>query len=102
MARGQKLSAIRMHKTLHLSITGRVQGVGYRDSLRAQAVRVGCTGWVRNRKDGSVEAHVSGEGEAVDQVVAWAHRGPPAALVEEVKVSEVPGRYAQFEVLRTT
>jgi acylphosphatase len=90
-----------MHKTLHLSITGRVQGVGYRDSMRAEAVRAGCTGWVRNRKDGSVEALVSGEGEAVDRVIAWARRGPPAALVEEVKVSETPGNCTQFEVLRT-
>ena len=90
-----------MHKSLHLSITGRVQGVGYRDSLRAEALRAGCTGWVRNRKDGSVEAVVTGESEAVDGVVAWARGGPPAARVEQVQVSESQGSYAQFEVLRT-
>ena len=75
--------------------------MGYRDSLRAEALRAGCTGWVRNRKDGSVEAVVAGEGESVDAVVAWARRGPPAARVEQVRASEARGTYAQFEVLRT-
>lgn len=90
-----------VHSTLHLSITGRVQGVGYRDSMRIQALRAGCTGWVRNRRDGSVEAVIEGAPEAVAGVVAWARRGPPAARVDRVDVSEAKGGYTQFEVLGT-
>lgn len=90
-----------MPKALHLLITGRVQGVGYRDSMRIEALRAGCAGWVRNRKDGSVEAVVEGESEAVDRVVEWARRGPPVARVDGVTVSPAQGGHAQFEVLRT-
>ena len=90
-----------MQAAFHLLITGRVQGVGYRDSLRAEALRSGCTGWVRNRKDGSVEAVVEGTPESVGGVVAWARRGPPASRVDHVEVSETQGGFTQFEVLRT-
>ena len=90
-----------MPSTLHLSITGRVQGVGYRDSIRAQALAAGCTGWVRNRRDGSVEAVIEGTAEAVAGVLAWARRGPPAARVDHVEVSEAKGGHARFEVLAT-
>jgi acylphosphatase len=71
--------------TFHLRITGRVQGVGYRDGLRAEALRRGVTGWVRNRSDGSVEALVQGAPEAVEAVLAWARKGPPAARVAAVE-----------------
>ena len=90
-----------VHSTLRLAITGRVQGVGYRDSLRSQALGAGCTGWVRNRRDGSVEAVIEGPPEAVAGVLAWARRGPPAARVDRVEVSEAEGGFAQFEVLAT-
>jgi len=90
-----------MDTTFHLSITGRVQGVGYRDSMRRQAERANCTGWVRNRTDGSVEAVVEGAPAAVESVIAWARRGPPAARVDRVDISEAKGGFSQFEVLRT-
>jgi acylphosphatase len=60
----------------NLRIHGRVQGVGYRWSLVVEATRLGLRGWVRNRRDGSVEALVSGSLEAVDALLVWAHRGP--------------------------
>lgn len=68
----------------NLRIRGRVQGVGYRWSLCAEAQRLGLTGWVRNRQDGSVEALVSGPVEAVDALLLWAQRGPSMARVDAV------------------
>lgn len=69
-----------------LRIHGRVQGVSYRASAQTEAVRLGLSGWVRNRHDGSVEALVSGRVEAVEDFIGWAHIGPPAARVDRVIV----------------
>ena len=91
-----------MGTTHHLLISGRVQGVGYRDSMRIEAQKAGCTGWVRNRPDGSVEAVVEGEPGAVAGVIAWAKRGPPGARVDGVEVAEGQGGFAVFQVLRTS
>lgn len=71
--------------TRRLLISGRVQGVGFRYSLQREAERLGLAGWVRNRSDGSVEALAQGAPDALDALVAWARRGPPAARVSEVK-----------------
>jgi acylphosphatase len=65
----------------HLSIHGIVQGVGFRDAFARQALEHGLDGWVRNRRDGSVEAVVRGAAGAVEATVRWARRGPPAARV---------------------
>jgi acylphosphatase len=81
----------------HLTISGRVQGVGYRMSRVAEARRLGVTGWVRNRRDGTVEAVVDGSPDAVAQIVRWARRGPPAASVTQVDVSDTDGTFAGFE-----
>ena len=62
--------------TLRLVIHGRVQGVFFRDSMRREAIRLGIAGWVRNRSDGTVEATVQGEPDAVEAILRWAHRGP--------------------------
>lgn len=87
--------------TRHLVITGKVQGVWYRESMRIEAERLGVTGWVRNRRDGSVEAVVQGGEEAVQAVIGWARRGPPAAEVESVITSEGFGHYETFGRLPT-
>jgi acylphosphatase len=71
--------------TLHVIITGRVQGVGYRDFVQREARARNVTGWARNRHDGSVEAIVSGHTESVQELLAALHRGPPAARVAEVR-----------------
>jgi acylphosphatase len=81
----------------HLIIQGRVQGVGFRESMRWEAERLRVTGWVRNRRDGTVEAMVDGSPDAVAQIVRWAHRGPPAAKVTQVDVSESGGNFVAFE-----
>jgi acylphosphatase len=67
-------------------ISGRVQGVWFRESCREQAVALGVTGWVRNRSDGQVEAVLEGPGAAVDRVVEWCHEGPSRARVDRVEV----------------
>jgi acylphosphatase len=74
----------------HLVVTGRVQGVSFRWSLRRVADRHGVRGWVANREDGAVEAHIEGEPDAVETVEAWVHAGgPPSAEVADVQVREV-------------
>jgi acylphosphatase len=69
---------------LRLVITGRVQGVGFRAWTRREARRRSLRGWVRNRFDGSVEALLIGEAEAVDALAAACRRGPATARVEAV------------------
>jgi acylphosphatase len=84
-----------MGVTWHLRISGRVQGVGYRDALRREALAKGVAGWVRNRRDGTVEAVLQGAPAAVDAVIAWAQFGPPAARV--ARVARVDARAAERE-----
>lgn len=81
----------------HLIITGRVQGVWYRGSMAQEARRLGVTGWVRNRSDGSVEAMVAGATEPIAAIMNWARRGPPHAAVEQVAVEIGSGTYSGFE-----
>jgi acylphosphatase len=71
-------------KAVSVVVTGKVQGVYFRDSCRRIARRHAVRGWVRNREDGSVEAVFAGPADAVDAVVDWCHAGPDAAAVESV------------------
>lgn len=84
-------------KTQHVHIQGRVQGVWFRESMRREAERLGVTGWVRNRPDGSVEAVVQGPAEAVDALLDWTRTGPPMARVERIILTETQGHYSVFE-----
>jgi acylphosphatase len=86
---------------LRLEIRGGVQGVGYRWSMVGQAHRLGIRGWVRNRRDGSVEAIVAGSREAVDRIVEWARRGPGPARVTSVEVFAGEGVFDAFDQLPT-
>ena len=72
-----------------LTISGRVQGVGYRDWTITTALRLGLTGWVRNRMDGSVEALVVGDDQAVGQMIDACRRGPAIARVDNVDIEPV-------------
>ena len=85
----------------HLKILGSVQGVFFRESMAREARRLAVTGWVRNRPDGSVEAMVQGEPEAVAAIIAWAQRGPELAKVSQVVVSDDVGNFAEFVPLPT-
>ena len=83
--------------TRRLAIRGRVQGVWFRESMRREAERLGVTGWVANRLDGSVEAIVQGTSEQVEGITRWARRGPSEAHVTEVAASEATGDFSAFE-----
>lgn len=75
---------------LRVRITGRVQGVFFRESTRQLAERLKLGGWVRNLSDGTVEAVFEGPAAAVAQAVAWTRHGPPGASVDEVQVDQEP------------
>ncbi len=82
----------------HLVIHGRVQGVWYRGWAIDTARALGLAGWVRSRRDGTVEAVVQGDWEAVEQFVALAREGPRAASVERIDMSEAePASLSGFE-----
>jgi acylphosphatase len=87
--------------TRQLLITGRVQGVGFRFYMERKARELGLTGWVRNCRDGSVEAVIQGASEAVETMIAWARRGPPSAVVADVRVTDASGDFATFEARPT-
>ena len=90
-----------MTVTKHLLITGRVQGVGFRFYMERKAREIGVSGWVRNRRDGSVEAMVQGSPDTVETMITWARRGPPSAVVAEVRVTDASGDFATFEARPT-
>jgi acylphosphatase len=89
--------------SVHLKITGRVQGVGYRESMRMVAQALDVTGWVKNRADGSVEAIVQGDEPMVERLIAWCHNGPPGANVQfvEANLAEATQTFIAFSRLPT-
>jgi len=72
----------------HVTIGGRVQGVGYRAWVEEQAMSRGLDGWVRNRRDGSVEAAFSGPDDVVEDMITACRRGPISARVDVVRVED--------------
>ncbi|MCO5143432.1 MAG: acylphosphatase [Oligoflexia bacterium] len=77
-----------------ISIKGKVQGVGYRNALRDEAKRLGVTGWVRNKKNGTVEAFLHGESTLVFDLIEWAKRGPALAIVDSVDILDADSETA--------
>ena len=76
-----------MPTALHITVAGRVQGVGFRWVCRREARALGVTGWVRNRSDGAVEMHAEGAAEALDALQAWCREGPSGAVVRQVSAT---------------
>ena len=86
----------------HVTTTGRVQGVGYRAWVADEAWARALTGWVRNRRDGTVEAVFAGEEAAVEAMIAACRIGPSAANVTDIRVDDYPvSPLTGFEVLPT-
>ena len=84
-----------------LVITGLVQGVGFRYAMMAQARLLGVNGWVRNRRDGGVEAMVAGSAGQVEAMLAWSRIGPAGSAVDAVMVETASGDYTDFELRPT-
>jgi acylphosphatase len=80
-------------------VRGRVQGVFFRDSTRAEAQRQGVAGWVANRRDGAVEVHLEGAADAVQLLIDFCSSGPARARVEALEVTEIaPRGFGSFQV----
>lgn len=89
-----------VQKRISLLITGKVQGVGYRYSVKLKAESMAIRGYVRNQLDGSVFVTVQGENTAVENFVKWCYEGPSAALVRGVE--KIPGSiedFSEFKIL---
>lgn len=90
-----------MSKTsVHVYISGRVQGVGYRYSTASQAEQLGLTGWVKNLYDGRVEAMFEGNTETVEQMLSWCKKGPSMSYVTNIEIhkKEYTGQFNNFSI----
>lgn len=90
-----------MAQRIRLFVTGKVQGVFFRQALKVAARKNNVAGWVRNLKDGRVEALLEGDDLAVNKVVEWAHAGPAHARVEDIDIRNeaFTGEFSGFDVL---
>lgn len=86
---------------VHLFIKGKVQGVFFRQAMKVAAKKNRVSGWVKNLKDGRVEAIIEGEDLGVSNMVEWCHAGPANARVEDVEIrnEKYKEEFAKFEVL---
>lgn len=86
---------------IHIFVSGKVQGVFFRQAMRVMAIKNNVTGWVRNLDDGRVEAVLEGDTENVTTLVEWAHGGPANARVQDVEIRNEThsGEFTEFNVL---
>ncbi len=89
------------HQRIRLFVTGRVQGVFFRQSLKAKSIQNDVFGWVKNLQDGRVECLLEGNEENISILVKWAHDGPANAIVENVEVynEKFDNEFTKFDVL---
>lgn len=89
-----------MKSRVRVFVSGRVQGVFFRDFTRSNALSLGLNGWVRNLRDGRVEVLAEGEREALGKLIERLMRGPPAAIVHDVDVvwEEYRGEFSGFQI----
>ena len=90
-----------MKKRVHLFVNGRVQGVFFRSRTLAMARKIGATGWIRNLKDGRVEAVFEGDEKAIEEMISFCKTGSPEALVKDVEIKwEIyTGEYKTFTII---
>jgi acylphosphatase len=88
-------------KQLQLLVRGRVQGVYFRASTQREARRLGITGWVKNRADGTIEIVAEGEEVSIRELYGWAQKGPSAARVERVETRwrSFTGDFPDFRIV---
>ena len=89
------------NQRIRIFVTGKVQGVFFRQALKVMAKKNGVSGWVKNLKDGRVEAVLEGDQEKVSRLVEWSHGGPANARVEDVEIrnEKFTGEFSKFDVL---
>jgi acylphosphatase len=87
----------------HVYLSGRVQGVYFREHTCQMAKKLKITGWVRNLRDGRVEAIFEGSKSAVAEMLRWCNQGPPAAIVEKIEETNEAyrGDFPDFKILPT-
>lgn len=88
-------------KRYHLFITGKVQGVWYRQSMLKEAIKLGVKGWVKNLSDGRVEAVIEGDEKVLKELIRWCHIGPPGAIVTKIDIIEEPAssEFLSFKIM---
>ena len=86
---------------VHLLVTGKVQGVFFRQALKVVAKKNNVLGWVRNLKDGRVEAILEGDNKSINSVIEWTHIGPANSRVDDIEVNneEFKNEFSTFDVL---
>ena len=84
-------------RRVRIFVTGHVQGVFFRQTLKVMAIKNDIQGWVRNLKDGRVEAVLQGDERCLDRVIEWAHAGPANAMVCDVEIRNEEPRHGEFE-----
>jgi acylphosphatase len=89
------------NQRIRIIVTGKVQGVFFRQSLKIKAKKNEIFGWVKNLKDGRVEAILEGDEEKINRIIEWAHGGPANARVEDVEIQNEKfiGEFSKFDVL---
>ncbi len=88
-------------KAIEITVRGRVQGVFFRASTRDKALAAGISGWCKNQSDGSVFIHAEGSEQALDNFMAWCHKGPMMAIVTELTSEAVEAEgFSSFEIRR--
>ena len=88
------------NKSVHILVTGKVQGVFFRQATKVIAIKNHVTGWIKNLESGQVEILLEGEDQNVNSIVEWCHNGPANSRVDEIKIEQqkFSGQYSNFEV----
>ncbi len=90
-----------MQQSISIIVTGKVQGVFYRQSTKETALRLNITGEVKNMSDGSVHILATGEKEQLEKLINWCRQGPPKAMVADVQFKDLPlQKFTHFNIVR--